>query len=372
MRTSIFLYISCFILLSLSACRENKDSQKDTQLHQQEKALELNQKEALRLAQLPCNCLRQEYPNKLNQVLGNEQQLLSPKELHPIFYGCFDWHSSVHGHWMLVALLKRYPELDKELNLTELLDAQFIPTKVLAEMDYFNQKFNTSFERTYGWAWLLKLQEELISWEDPRGKRWSEALAPLCQLIEQRYLEFLPKLNYPIRSGEHTNTAFGLSFALDYAHTTEHQELKNLIQETALRFYQKDQNYPLQLEPSGYDFLSPALQEVNLMQKVLPKADFDSWLQAFLPNLTQKDFQWSPGKVSDRSDGKLVHLDGLNFSRSWCLFELSSSDKKYEHLRKNAKEHLNHSLPQITDGDYMGEHWLASFALYALLTKSKS
>jgi hypothetical protein len=331
----------------------------------------LTTERASALAALPLKCLQQEYPNKLGQVLNDSLALRSPQELHPAFYGCFDWHSSVHGHWLLVRLLKQFPELGNAPVIRSKLDLQLTPENIRQEIAFFQTKHNESFERTYGWAWILKLQEELLSWNDPDAKRWSEALDPLADMIAGKYVTFLPKLVYPIRSGEHINTAFGLTFAYDYAVYTRNDSLKNSIERKAREFYLGDSDYPLQYEPSGYDFLSGGLEEVDLMRRVLPKTEFESWLKRFLPQLYKKKFTLAVGKVSDRSDGKLVHLDGLNFSRAWCLYGLARSDKKFAHLQAIADAHLAHSLPSIVDGDYMGEHWLASFAVLALLERDK-
>jgi hypothetical protein len=328
----------------------------------------LSEKKAGELAKLPLKCLQQEYPNKLGQVLNDSTQLKSPQELHPAFYGCFDWHSSVHGHWLLVRLLKDFPQMENAAEIRKKLDLQLTADNIQAEIAFFQTKHNESFERTYGWAWLLKLQQELQTWDDADGKEWAKNLQPLSDMIVGKYISFLPKLVYPIRSGEHINTAFGLTFAWDYALFVKNDSLKKIIDKKAREFYLPDANYPLNYEPSGYDFLSGGLEEMDLMRRILPKAEFELWLKKFLPQLYKKEFALAPGKVSDRTDGKLVHLDGLNFSRAWCLHGLATSDKKFTHLEKIAEAHLAHSLPAIVDGDYMGEHWLASFAVLALLT----
>ncbi|MCE3295794.1 MAG: hypothetical protein K0R65_1508 [Crocinitomicaceae bacterium] len=331
-----------------------------------EKTHRLTLEQANRLSKLPCKCLQQEFPNKLGQVLNDSTELLRPQTLHPVFYGCFDWHSSVHGHWLLVNLVKKFPALENREQIIALLDEQFDAAKIRQEMAFFKVKNNESFERTYGWAWILKLQEELESWDDPKARRWAENLSPLSDLLIEKYMVFLPKLVYPIRTGEHPNTAFGLSLAYDYAGQKKDEKFKTAIREAAKRFYEKDINYAFAYEPGGYDFLSPGLQEIDLMRKVLPKGEFMSWLKKFHPMIFDPEFDLEPGKILDRTDGKLVHLDGLNFSRAWCLYDLAKSDEKLAHLTKLAETHLNYSLPNIVDGDYMGEHWLASFACYAL------
>jgi len=233
------------------------------------------------------------------------------------------------------------------------------------EVEYFNGKHNKSYERTYGWAWLLKLAEELHTWDEPMARELEDNLQPLTDLIVDKYLEFLPKLVYPIRVGEHTNTAFGLSFALDYAHTLKHTELEKAIENRARDFYFTDQNCPLAWEPSGFDFLSPCLEEASLMSKVLDEGEFKVWLNDFLPELKNPAFKLDVGKVSDRTDGKLVHLDGVNFSRAWCLKNIADANLEYAHLIAIANDHANHSLPSLVGDTYEGGHWLGSFAIYA-------
>jgi hypothetical protein len=327
---------------------------------------QLSLEEANRLAQLPLKCMQQEYPNKLGQVLANAEELEGPEALHPAFYGCFDWHSSVHGHWMLVYLLKRFPDLDAADTIRQKLAENISEENILAEVAYFAKTHNKSYERPYGWTWLLKLAEELHTWDDPLGRELSKNLQPLTDRIIELYLEFLPKLNYPIRVGEHTNTAFGLSFAWDYARTANRDTLRLLIEQRARDFYAADRQCPLSWEPSGYDFLSPCFEEANLMRRVLAPEAFKKWLNDFLPALSDSAFALPPGVVSDRADGKLVHLDGLNFSRAWCLYGIARALPEYAHLRAVADAHIAYSLPSIADGAYEGEHWLASFAIYAL------
>jgi hypothetical protein len=326
----------------------------------------LNLEQANRLAALPLKCMQQEYPNKLNQTLPDSTALASPQVLHPAFYGCFDWHSSVHGHWMLVKLLKEFPALEGAQEAREKLAVNMSEENIEAEMQYFNRREEKSFERTYGWAWLLKLAEELITWDDPMGQQLSENLRPLADLIVNRYLEFLPKLRYPIRVGTHSNTAFGLTFAWDYGVTTNNKQLQDMIRARAIEFYGTDEDCPISWEPSGYDFLSPCLEEIDIMRRVMEPMAFKEWLSDFIPELKQRGFQLAPGEVSDRSDGLLVHLDGVNFSRAWCLYGLAREFPEYHHLTNTAHSHVNYSLPSIVDGGYEGEHWLASFALYAL------
>ncbi len=331
-------------------------------------AQEISITEAKRLLSLPMKCVQKEYPNKLGQVLNEKGDLKSPAELHPSFYGCFDWHSSVHGHWLMVKLVSKYPELISDSVLT-VLQTNLSKDNIEREIAYFGTKNNGSFERTYGWNWLLKLQLELENWNHPVGKELSSNLKPLSDLFCRKYIEFLPKLNYAIRSGDHINTAFGLTFAYDYALAHSNDSLKTVIEKRARDFYFNDKSYPLHLEPSGYDFLSGGFEEIDIMRRILSKEEFKGWLKKFAPQLFNKKFTLEPGKVSDRSDGHLVHLDGLNFSRAWCLYGITLTLPELKHLNTIADQHIQTSLSNIVDGDYMGEHWLASFALLALLSR---
>jgi hypothetical protein len=326
----------------------------------------LNLEQANRLLQLPIHCVNTEYPNKLNQTIEGDEDLKSPKELHPTFYGCFDWHSSVHGHWSLVSLLKKFPNLKDASTTKEILLTSISKENIEKEVAYFNKKHNKSYERTYGWAWLLKLAEELHTWNDPIAKELEQNLQPLTDLMVQKYIEFLPRLKYPIRVGEHSNTAFGLAFAWDYANTVGDKELLKIINNRAKYYFMNDKNCPISWEPSGFDFLSPCLQEAAIMKRVLPKNEFKNWLSEFLPKLKNKDFKIAVGEVSDRSDGKLVHLDGVNFSRAWALNRIIKDMPEYNHLKNIANQHINYSLPNVVGDSYEGGHWLGSFAIYAL------
>lgn len=330
-------------------------------------SVELNLDQANKLAALPLACINTEYPNKLGQTLSGKQDLKSPKELHPAFYGCFDWHSSVHAQWTLVKLLKQFPKLEKAEEIKKKLEESLSKENIAAEVRYFKSENNADYERTYGWAWLLKLSQELQTWDTDLGEELAGNLKPLSDLMVANFTEFLPKLIYPIRVGEHTNTAFALSFAYDYAEAVKNAEFQELIEVRAKEFYLKDDNCPVTWEPSGFDFLSPCLQEVDLMRKVLPKAAFPLWIEDFMPELKSKDFDMAVGEVSDRNDGKLVHLDGLNFSRAWVLYGLANTyPDKYSHLRAVADRHVSKSFPNLVGDSYEGGHWLGSFALYAL------
>ena len=363
------LLIGIFSILIISCDDKNSNSEitKDQSQKINEKEITLDIAQANRLAALPLKCMQIEFPNKTGQVLISVSDLGTPKELHPAFYGCFDWHSSVHGHWSLVKLLKDFPDLENRDSIISKLQQNLSKENIQAEVNYFNREQEYSYERMYGWTWLLKLQEELDNWETKEGIELSQNLQPLTDLLIKRYIVFLPKLNYPLRVGTHTNSAFGMSFAYDYAIHSENLALKKSIEENAKRLYLKDENCPINWEPDGMDFLSPCLEEVTLMQRILSESEFLSWLDSFLPQLKNKDFDLEVGKVSDRTDGHLVHLDGLNFSRAWVFYRLGKAfPDKYGHLKSLGDKHLDYSLPSIVDGSYEGEHWLASFALYAL------
>jgi hypothetical protein len=330
------------------------------------KQLEFTLEQANNLAQLPLACMQKEYPNKPGETLGGAEDLGEPRELHPAFYGCFDWHSSVHGHWSLVWLLKHFPELEREQEIREKLEANLSAGNILGEVAYFQGPHSLTYERTYGWAWLLKLAEELHTWDDSLGRKLERNLEPLTELMVQRYMEYLPKLVYPIRVGEHSNTAFGLCFAWDYARTAGADSLKILIESRSREFYGDDSGCPLGWEPGGNDFLSPCFEEIDLMRRVLDEDEFDTWMEQFMPELGEKTFHLDPGIVSDRSDGKLIHLDGLNFSRAWVLYSLAGQYPQYGHLVELADEHMQYSFPNLAGDTYEGGHWLGSFAIYAL------
>lgn len=335
--------------------------------------VEMNLEQANKLAELPLACINVQYPNKLGQTLGSEKDIQAPQALHPAFYGCFDWHSSVHAHWSLVRLLKKFPRLDRAEEIKERLESSLSKENIAKEIEYFRQEQNRDYERTYGWAWLLKLSQELHTWDTDMGEQLAGNIRPLADLIVQRYTEFLPKLNYPIRVGEHTNTAFALSFAHDYAIATENADFRTLIEKRTRDFYLKDKNCPVQWEPSGFDFFSPCLEEIDVMRRVLPSAAFSLWMDNFMPQLKTKEFDIAVGEVSDREDGKLVHLDGLNFSRARIFYGLANQyPDDYGHLRLVADKHINHSFPNLVGDTYEGGHWLGSFAIYALEESRKA
>jgi len=324
-------------------------------------------------ARLALKCVRREYPNKPDHVMNDSSDVRNPGHLHPAFFGCFDWHSSVHGHWMLVRILKSFPALTGAADIENALETNLTPENILQETLYLQEANRKSFERTYGWAWLLKLAEELMTWNDPRAQKWSQNLAPLVDEIVHRYMNFLPGQTYPIRRGVHPNTAFGIAFALDYAAAAHNQALEKMLIQRTLDYYGKDRECPARWEPDGDDFFSPCLMEASLMSRILPDTSYLTWLRQFLPGLITCDPRslFYPAEVSDRSDPKIVHLDGLNLSRAWCMAVIASAlpDQAPERriLTESANRHASATLPFIAAGHYEGEHWLASFAVYMLI-----
>lgn len=334
----------------------------------------LTREEASHFAKLALKCVTKEFPNKPDHVINDGADVRGPHVMHPAFYGCFDWHSTVHGHWMLVRLLRLYPDLSEAAEIRAALNGNLAAENLAAEVAYLKQPNRASFERTYGWAWLLKLAEELRGWNDDDGKRWSRNLQPLADALVANYLAFLPKQNYPIRTGVHPNTAFGLEFALDYARAAGDRRLEGLIVERSRTYFGHDVNYPGAWEPGGEDFFSPALMEADLMRRVMKSAEFAAWFHRFLPGVAanQPRALLTPAVVLDRTDPKLVHLDGLNLSRAWCMRNITTalprSDPARRVLARVAARHAEEGLKHVASGNYEGEHWLASFAVYLLST----
>jgi hypothetical protein len=363
--------VSCFIILLLSG-----QSLAAPQTKSETAQLALTQAEAAHFAALALKCIQKEYPNKPDHTVNDAADVRGPRAMHGTFYGCFDWHSSVHGHWMLVHLLRLFPSLPEAREIRAALDANLSAKNIANEVAYLKQPNRASFERTYGWAWLLKLAEELHDWNDQDGKRWSQNLQPLADGFAEKYLSFLPKQNYPIRTGVHPNTAFGLAFALDYARAVGNQKLESLIVERSRTYYAHDTNYPASWEPGGEDFFSPALMEADLMRRVTSTTEFAAWFHRFLPGVSrgQPRQLLQPAIVTDRTDPKLVHLDGLNLSRAWCMRSIAAalpqSDPARRVLARSAAAHAQAALPYVASGNYEGEHWLASFAVYLLTTPS--
>jgi hypothetical protein len=360
-----------FLLLSVFGVAAHAQVSDLFKIKKDSSGFDLTLKGASHLASLPLKCITQEFPNKTNHTSNTDSDhVLLPKQLHPAFYGCFDWHSSVHGHWMLIRLLKLFPSLPEAGAIRAALNKTITRENIIKEVKYFSMPLTSSWERTYGWAWILKLDEELYSWNDEDGRRWQEAMQPLTKKIVELWTKFLPKQTYPNRTGVHPNTAFGLVFALDYARTEKNSEFEKAITASANSIFGKDINAPASWEPNGSDFLSPSLEEADLMRRVLPAKEFMSWFNRFLPLPSLKHLTILP-VVSDRADLQIVHLDGLSFSRSWCMKGLAAvlpaGDPRKKLLLRSAMNHLGNALPHVVSGEYGGEHWLASFAVYALL-----
>lgn len=323
---------------------------------------------AARFAGIALGHVRREYPNKPDHTLAGPEDALTPSALHPIFYGSYDWHSCVHSYWMLARLLRRFPDAAPAAEIRALFDQQIAPGKVATEAAYFARPTARGFKRPYGWAWLLKLATELALHD---GDPWSRSLAPLAETVAQRFRDFLPLAPYPVRVGTHFNTAFGLRMAADYAAATGDAPLTALLRDTALRWYGDDVDCPAWGEPNGDDFLSSALIEAECMRRLLPAEAFLPWFDRFLPCLAQQApaTLFLPATVTDRTDGKIAHLDGLNLSRAWCWRSLGQAlppeDPRRAPAAEAARLHLAAGLPHVA-GDYMGEHWLASFAVLAL------
>lgn len=315
------------------------------------------------------NIVRQ-YPSKPDHVIDGPADRRTQQELHPVFYGSYDWHSSVHMHWLLAKLLRLYPKLPEAPQIRHAFDLHFSVANVAGELAYLRRPSSRSFERTYGWAWLLKLQTELIhlSKVDDSAAKWRDTLAPLAAVFVERYLHFLPLAQFPIRAGTHANSAFGALLALDYAESAPHSALRKLIIGKAHAWFGRDRRYPACYEPGGDDFLSGGLIEAALMLRALDACSFADWWQAFCPAPHDLQVWLSPVSVTDRTDPKLAHLDGLNLSRAWCWKMLARELPVSLHAPVSAaiEAHIEASLPHAAKGHYAGVHWLASFALLAL------
>ena len=325
---------------------------------------------AAAFVQLALKGIDREYPNKPGQTLRDEKDLMSPKAMHPAFYGNFDWHSCVHGHWLVVRLLRLAPDLPHAAETRAVIGRHLTAQNLAAEAAYFEPKENKSFERMYGWAWTLRLAAELKSWDDPDGRQWAKAIEPLEKKIVALTKEFLPRLTYPVRTGVHPDTAFALSQIIDYARATGDAELERIAAARARDYYLADKNYPTSYEPSGEDFFSPGLNEADLLRRVLSRDEFSRWLDGFLPGLRAGELgNWAKAaEVSDLTDPRIVHLVGLNLSRAWTLrgvaSALAANDPRRATLEAAVKVHEAAGFKHVFSGTYEGEHWLASFAVY--------
>jgi hypothetical protein len=335
----------------------------------QQAAATLDARAAGRFAALALGCVQKEYPNKIAHVLNSPDDVKAPHELTPAFYGCYDWHSSVHGHWLLARLVRAFPDAPFAADAAAALNANLTPARIAGEVAYLRAPGRESFERPYGLAWLLQLAAELRESRAPHAAAWSSALQPLEAVVVAQLKAWLPKLAYPIREGEHPQTAFAFGLILDYARGTD-PALAAMVAGKLREFHLNDRDCPINYEPSGQDFLSPCIAEADAMRRVLPPNEFAAWLTAFLPRLpTTSSGAWLPiGVVTDKTDGKLAHLDGLNLSRAWMLegiaAGLPTGDLRRRALIAAADTHAASGLAAVTGEHYAGGHWLGSFATY--------
>jgi hypothetical protein len=326
-----------------------------------------------RFKELALDCVHREYPNKIAHVLASDQDVAPPRELTPVFYGCYDWHSAVHGHWLLLRLLRLDPRAPDARQVEAALERSFQPERVAGELRYLRED-RQGFERPYGVAWLLQLTAELREWDDPRAHRWLSALLPLEQAYVDNMRSWLERLAYPIRIGEHAQTAFAFALFLDWARVSGERAFEELVAERSRAFYLDDRNCPLTYEPGGQDFLSPCLAEADLMRRLLAPDAYGDWLDGFLPGIpgdgeADDKARWLPlARVTDRSDGKLAHLDGLHLSRAWALegmaAGLPATDRRRPALLAASRRQGEAGLAAVTGEYYEGGHWLGSFATY--------
>ncbi len=327
---------------------------------------------ANRLSELPLSCIPRSYPNKPGHVYAEDAEAVPHRQKTPVFHGCFDWHSSVHMHWTLVRLLRVVPDLPRRPEIVKLLNDQFTPEKVATEVAFFNTPHNRTFERIYGWAWLLRLQGELMLSGEDEAHRWRETLAPLASMIRDRSIVFLEKLPKPVRPGTHQNTAFGMDHLWKYAKAADDRELLEVLRRQATFFFGQDAACPVSWEPSGVDFISPCLAEAHLMSSVLEQEEFVAWLDRFLPDPHTEAFSSlrTPPVITDLQDYVIGHLVGLNFQRAWAYLELAArlpeKDRRRNAFRQLGALHLAEGLKDMNRTGYGGEHWLASFAVNAL------
>ena len=325
---------------------------------------------AERFARLALACVGKEYPNKISHVINSDADVAPPRKLTPAFCGCYDWHSSVHGHWLLARLARTFPEAAFARDARNALERSLTNVNIKQEAAYLSGTGRASFERPYGLAWLLQLCAELREWNDPQAREMAANLRPLEEVAVERLSKWLPKLSHPVRIGEHDQTAFALGLMLDYAHASGNDVLARLATDSAKKFFLSDQNCPLAYEPSGEDFLSPCLGEADVMRRILRPNEFAKWLSTFLPQIpTNPEKVWLPVAVSpDPSDPKLAHLDGLNLSRAWMLegviAGLPPDDPRRASLAAAAAAHKEAGLAAVTGEHYEGGHWLGSFAVY--------
>ena len=325
---------------------------------------------AQRFATLALTCVHKEYPNKIAHVLSGDADVQPPRSLTPAFYGCYDWHSAVHAHWLLARIARRFPGSETANAARAALAVSLTPENIGPEVDYMRGMGRTSFERPYGLAWLLALAAELRSWNDPQARTWVAALSPLEAEAAARIASWLPKLHYPIRIGEHSQTAFAFGLIHDWARIAGNSSMLALLESRGRDYYLGDRDCPLAYEPSGEDFLSPCLAEADFVRRILPATEYAAWLTGFLPRIPRTaSADWlAPGVVTDRSDPKLAHIDGLNLSRAWMLEGIAAGlpkgDRRVAALAAAARAHAAAALPAVTGEHYEGGHWLGTFATY--------
>ena len=351
----------CFLFLGLSLSRMDAQDHRNNSM--------FDAKAAERFANLALACVHKEYPNHISHTLNGDADVAPARKLTPAFYGCYDWHSSVHGHWLLARLVRTFPDAPFVPVARDALRQSLTAENIAQEAAYLKGEGRASFERPYGLAWLLQLAAELREWDDPQAKEMSANLRPLEQVVLERLSTWLPKLANPVRIGEHDQTAFGLGLILDYARGADDAKFAELVLSKAKQFYLNDKNCPLAYEPSGEDFLSPCLGEADLMRRVLPSLEFAEWLGKFMPQISASGAAWlQPVLSPDRSDPKLAHLDGLNLSRAWMLngiaAALPKNDKRLPAIEAAASSHTQAGLAAVTGEHYEGGHWLGSFAVY--------
>jgi hypothetical protein len=328
-----------------------------------------------RFARLALDCVDREYPNKISHVMHSDDDVAPPRELTPAFSGCFDWHSAVHAHWLLARLARLHPEAAYAPQARAALGRALTPDNIAAEARYLRGEGRASWERPYGLAWLLQLDAELAEWNDEQARTWSRALQPLVDAAAERLATWIPKLAYPIRTGEHSQTAFAFGLVLDWARITGDEEMERLVARRTRELYAGDRDCPLAYEPSGQDFLSPCLAEADLLRRVLAPVEFGAWLGGFLPEVPlDARAGWLPvAIVTDRADGKLAHLDGLNLSRAWMLEGIAAGvpgeDPRRAALLAAAAAHRESGLAAVTGEHYEGGHWLGTFATYLVTVR---
>ena len=352
--------VLCLFLLLSSVCEARAQEHPTTPI--------FDIKTAERFANLALACVHKEYPNHISHTLSGDADVAPPRKLTPAFYGCYDWHSSVHGHWLLVRLVRTFPDAPFVSAAREALGLSLTAENLAQEAEYLRGAGRASFERPYGLAWLLQLAAELREWDDPHAKEMAANLRPLEQAALERLSAWLPKLSNPVRIGEHDQTAFALGLMLDYARGVQDLKFARLVVSKTRQFFLDDRNCPLAYEPSGEDFVSPCLGEADLMRRVLPSQEFATWLRTFMPQISAGSVWLKPVVSPDPSDPKLAHLDGLNLSRAWMLIGIASalpkSDKRLTSILTAAEAHERAGLAAVTGEHYEGGHWLGSFAVY--------